>query len=144
MCRLRDLCSLHQVPVPLQPEQQAANRKLLEELQAPLIHAWQLDGGKGYLDARQGFFDARMLRVCLGWGLKLSSRDAQGRTLLHSACMVRLWDQQHLCSGACSGASACCSRGTIDQRCHGARGGQLGGCYGWMVIALLLQAGSSR
>ena len=96
VCRMQELCSLHQRPVQLQPEQQAADRKLLEELQVPLIHAWQLDGGKGYRDGKQGLFDASLLRVCLKWGLNFSSPDGQGRTLLYSACMVRWWIWKHM------------------------------------------------
>ena len=88
-CRLKELCFLHQEPMQLQPEQQAANRKLLEELQDPLIHTWQLN-------AADGLMDARWLQMCLRWGLSPEARDLQGRTMLHKACMVRRWPAELL------------------------------------------------
>ena len=83
-CRVKPLCSLHQRPVPLTAAQRKAHSKLLEELQAPLVHAWQLDARDADLDS---YWHNCMWRH---WGLPMDSCDSRGRTLLYAACMVRL------------------------------------------------------
>ena len=90
----------------MQPEQSAANVKLLEELKAPLVHAWPLD-------ARDTWHDVGWLRMVLTWGLDLNTQDSQGRSLLYAACEVqralcRCWDGTKCmcCCQACCGACA--------------------------------------